>query len=153
MDPIKGAGTNAYAVTVPQNQVQGGYEDYSSMPMVYEPEMEEKKKASSNMLGMTALGILGIAGLGVGIYKHTKVKGLKNQINELTSKNEVLTKELDEAQAKIKDLTPKTWKEKFKALGEKLKPKNWFNKWGKGKKAPEVKPEVTPKTPTEPPKA
>ena len=45
MDPIKGASAVDYAMTVPQNQNQiQGYEDYSSMPMVYEPEIAEKKK-------------------------------------------------------------------------------------------------------------
>ena len=40
MDPIKGASAVDYAMTVPQNQNQiQGYEDYSSMPMVYEPEI------------------------------------------------------------------------------------------------------------------
>ena len=47
MDPIKNAGAVDYAMTVPQNQNQvEGYGDYSSMPMVYEPEVEQKKKAS-----------------------------------------------------------------------------------------------------------
>lgn len=147
MDPIKGAGAVDYAMAVPQNQnqVQGGYEDYSSMPMVYEPEVEEKKKASSNMLGMTALGVVAAAGAIYGIRKGSQVKGLKNTVTELTSKNEALTKELDQAQAKIKELTPKAWKEKFQALGSKINPKNWFNQWGKGNK--------TPKNPPEPPKA
>ena len=39
MDPIKNAGAVDYAMTVPQNQNQvEGYGDYSSMPMVYEPD-------------------------------------------------------------------------------------------------------------------
>ena len=65
MDPIKNVGANDYAMTMPQqqNDVQVPQEDYSSMPMVYDPEMEDKKKAASSGLGMKALGAIAIAGL------------------------------------------------------------------------------------------
>ena len=68
MDPIKNNGAMDYTMTMPQqNNVQPTpEEDYSSMPMVYDPEVEEKKKASSNMLGMTALGLLAVGGMGYG---------------------------------------------------------------------------------------
>ena len=44
MDPIKNNGAMDYTMTMPQqNNVQPTpEEDYSSMPMVYDPEVEEK---------------------------------------------------------------------------------------------------------------
>ena len=91
MDQSNIAGAVDYAMTVPQNQNQvEGYGDYSSMPMVYEPEVEQKKKASSNMLGMAALGAVA---LGTAIYaakKSGKIKDLKFQNDELNVNNNEL---------------------------------------------------------------
>ena len=123
MDPIKNAGAVDYAMTVPQNQNQvEGYGDYSSMPMVYEPEVEQKKKASSNMLGMAALGAVA---LGTAIYaakESGKIKDLKFQNDELTVKNQDLKNKLDAAEKKIEELTPKSFKEKLKEFFKKLNP-------------------------------
>ena len=99
MDPINGVNAQNYAVAAPQgqnNQVQGT-QDYSSMPMVYEPEIEEKKKASSNMLGMTALGALAIGGIAYGVSKGRKVSGLKQEIAQLSAEKESAEKLKDEA--------------------------------------------------------
>ena len=99
MDPINGVNTQNYAVAAPQvqnKQVQDT-QDYSSMPMVYEPEIEEKKKASSNMLGMTALGALAVVGIGYGIHKSKKVSGLKQEIAQLSAEKEALGKAKEEA--------------------------------------------------------
>lgn len=122
MDPINGVNSQNYAISTPQqnNQIQN---DYSSMPMVYEPEMEEKKKASSSMLGMTALGLLAIGGVGYGIYKNKKVDGLKQQITQLSAEKEALGKAKDEitkakeevTKALDKERTLSTW-ERFKRL-------------------------------------
>lgn len=96
MDPIKNAGAVDYAMTVPQNQNQvEGYGDYSSMPMVYEPEVEQKKKASSNMLGLTAAGVLGVV-VGLGIGKKWGGKGVKEaqaMADEALKKYEAVAKE------------------------------------------------------------
>ena len=105
MEPVKNIGAANYAVSVPSTQVQPqDYTDYSSMPMVYEPEVEEKKKASSNMLGLTLLGVAAAAGIGYGIYQKKGVKNLKNQITDLTAQKEQLAKQLDDANEKIKQL-------------------------------------------------
>ena len=99
MDPINGVNAQNYAVAAPQgqnNQVQDT-QDYSSMPMVYEPETEEKKKASSNMLGMTALGALAIVGIAYGVSKSRKVSGLKQEIAQLSAEKESAEKLKDEA--------------------------------------------------------
>lgn len=123
MDPIKNAGAVDYTMTVPQNQNQvEGYGDYSSMPMVYEPEVEQKKKASSNMLGMAALGAVA---LGTAIYaakNRGKIKDLKLQNEDLTVKNQDLKNKLDAAEKKIEELTPKSFKEKLKEFFKKLNP-------------------------------
>ena len=99
MDPINGVNAQNYAVATPQkdnNQVQDS-QDYSSMPMVYEPEIEEKKKASSNMLGMTALGIAAAVGITYGAIKSKKVSGLKEEITQLKAEKEIIEKTKDEA--------------------------------------------------------
>ena len=99
MDPINGVNAQNYAVAAPQgqnNQVQDT-QDYSSMPMVYEPETEVKKKASSNMLGMTALGVLAIGGIAYGVSKGKKVSGLKQEIAQLSAEKESAEKLKDEA--------------------------------------------------------
>lgn len=125
MDPIKGAGAVDYAMTVPQNQNQvQGYDDYASMPMVYEPEIAEKKKSASSMLGMTALGAIALGSAIYGFKKGGQVKGLKNQVEELGTLNNELKTKLDAAEKKIEELTPaakKTFKEKCKNFFGKLK--------------------------------
>lgn len=139
MEPIKNVGTVDYAMAVP-NQAQG-YEDYSSMPMVYESNDVEKRNASSNMLGYTALGILALGGLGYGAMKAKKVSGLKQEIDNLTAKNTELTTQLDDANNKITELTTK--KKGIFSFLKYLWPGNWGKK---SKKAPEIKTE-TPKKP------
>ena len=138
MDPIKNAGAVDYAMTVPQNQNQvEGYGDYSSMPMVYEPEVEQKKKASSNMLGMAALGAVA---LGTAIYaakKSGKIKDLKFQNDELTVKNQDLKNKLDAAEKKIEELTPKSFKEKLNPFKKKNVEKEAENTAEKAKDAAE----------------
>ena len=102
MEPINSANATNYTMTVPQNNQIQQYSDYSSMPMVYEPEVEQKKSASSNMLGMTALGILAIAGLGYGYSKGKKVSGLEQEIAQLSSEKDAALKLKDEA-VRLKD--------------------------------------------------
>lgn len=93
MDPIKNAGVNDYAMTMPQqnNVQQTPEEDYSSMPMVYDPAMEEKKESASSGLALKALGAVGIAGLALWAGHSWGSKGTK------------LAKEAKEAAVKAKD--------------------------------------------------
>ncbi len=65
MDPIQNNGMSNYAMTAPQqqNDIQTPQDDYSSMPMVYDPTADEKKSSASSGLGMKALAALAIAGL------------------------------------------------------------------------------------------
>ena len=143
MEPVKNIGTADYAMSVPASQIQAqNYTDYSSMPMVYEPEVEEKKKASSNMLGMTMLGIIAAAGVGYGIYKGKGVKNLKNQITDLTAQKDQIAKQLDDANAKIKEL------ENSKKKGFWTKVKEKFSR-KKKVETPETKPEAKTETKTE----
>lgn len=125
MDPINNVGAANYAMAVPQNQNQvQGYDDYASMPMVYEPEMEQKKKAASNKLGLVALGAVALGSAIYGMKKGGQVKGLKTQVEELSTINNELKTKLDAAEKKIEELTPaakKTFKEKCKNLFGKLK--------------------------------
>lgn len=115
MEPINGVNAQNYAVAAPQgqnNQVQDT-QDYSSMPMVYEPEIEEKKKASSNMLGMTALGALAVVGIGYGIHKGKKVNGLKQEIAQLSAEKESAEKLKDEATKALNKERTLSVKERF----------------------------------------
>ena len=125
MDSITTPGAANYTMTVPQttnNQIQE-YPDYSGMPMVYEPEVEQKKNASSNMLGLTALGILAIAGLGYGYSKGKKVSGLKQEVAQLSAEKDAALKAKDDAikmkneatQALDKERTLTGW-QRFKRL-------------------------------------
>ena len=121
MDPINGVNAQNYAVAAPQgqnNQVQDT-QDYSSMPMVYEPETEVKKKASSNMLGMTALGVLAVVGIGYGIHNGRKVSGLKQEIAQLSAEKEALGKAKEEA-LKAKEEAVKAKEDIQVACGEDL---------------------------------
>lgn len=73
MDPIKGAGVNNYAMmAMPEQNTQvveqypateQNYADYSSMPMVYDPTVAEKKTSAKSGAGLKALAALTIAGL------------------------------------------------------------------------------------------
>lgn len=65
MDPVKNAGVNDYTMSMPQqNEVQTmPEENYSSMPMVYDPTLEEKKESASSGIALKALGAIGLAGL------------------------------------------------------------------------------------------
>lgn len=114
MDPIKNVGANDYAMTIPQqqNDAQVPQEDYSSMPMVYDPEMEDKKKAASSGLGMKALGAIAIAGLALW---GGHAWGAKTA--EAAKKSESLAKEAMETALKAKD-------DALKAKGDALKAKD-----------------------------
>lgn len=103
MEPINGVNAANYTMTVPQNnQDYQNYQNYSSMPMVYEPEVEQKKSSSSNMLGMTALGILAIGGVLYGASKGKKVSGLKHEVAQLSAEKDAALKMKDEA-VKLKE--------------------------------------------------
>lgn len=121
MEPINSANATNYTMTVPQNNQIQQYSDYSSMPMVYEPEVEQKKSASSNMLGMTALGILAIAGLGYGYSKGKKVSGLKQEIAQLSAEKDAALKLKDEAVKLKNEATQALDKERTLTSWERLK--------------------------------
>ena len=110
MDPIKNAGVNDYAMTMPQqnNVQQTPEEDYSSMPMVYDPAMEEKKESASSGLALKALGAVGIAGLAFWAGHSWGSKGAK------------LAKEAKEAAVKAKDEAVKAKDAAVKAKDEAL---------------------------------
>lgn len=112
MDPIKNTGTVDYAMTVPGNQNQTqGYEDYSSMPMVYDPSVEEKAASAKSGIALKALGAAILGGLAVyGGYRWGKGKGEKTiektgddiiqKLKDLTAARDTYKKANDEA-AKI----------------------------------------------------
>ena len=101
MEPINNAGTVNYAMTVPQNNQPQVQEDYSSMPMVYDPAMEEKSQAASSKTGLVALATLALAGIALyGGYRWGKNKALKDGAKELTDDAK---KAFEDQIAKLKD--------------------------------------------------
>ena len=99
MEPVNNVGMTNYPVTLPQSQTQA-YDDYSSMPMVYDPVAEEKKESASSGKGLMALGALALAGLAVyGGFRWGKSKAAKDVVKEAP---EELAKIRDEL-AKQKD--------------------------------------------------
>lgn len=140
MDPIKNVGTNDYTMAIPQQQnevQQTPEEDYSSMPMIYDPEVEDKKKASSNMLGMTALGALALGGLAYGAVKKHQAGKLDTKIKDLTKEKETIQTELNEVKNKLTELENKK-PEENKTVWQKIK--GWFKKDKKADEKKDVKP-------------
>lgn len=115
MDSIKATGAADYTVNIPQNKQENetpAYDNYQTMPMVYEPETEQKKSASFGMAGLTAAGVVcGLAGLAIG--KKWGGKGL----NDAKAAAEDAVKKY-EAIAKEKETLEKAKNEAEKALGE-----------------------------------
>ena len=95
MDPIKNNGAMDYTMTMPQqNNVQPTQEeDYSSMPMVYDPTMDEKKESAKSGVALKALAAVGIAGLAMWAGHSMGQKGVK------------AAKEANDAAAKAEDAT------------------------------------------------
>lgn len=126
-----------------QNDVVTDYPAYMDDGMY-----TDEAKSSSNMLGLAALGVLAVAGIGYGIYKHRDsasiAKELKTKKDELAETAKKLTeaeekkttaeKALDTANKTIEDLKkqlPKTDKDSKPGIFKRLK--NWWN--GKSKKS------------------
>lgn len=82
------------------------YDSYATPEMAqmtsYPAYIEEETPKSGNMnLGMVALGVLGLAGVGFGLYKHKDVKSLSKTLTETKSKLEETATKLAEAEEKI----------------------------------------------------
>ena len=118
------------------------YDSYQApMATNYPAYVEEESPKSSSMLGATLLGIIGIAGLGYGIYKHrdaaTLAKELatkKGELDEVTKKladseeaHNVTKKALETSTKEVEQLK-ETAKKKFSWSSLKF----WKN-WGKKK--------------------
>ena len=90
MDPIKNNGAMDYTMTMPQqNNVQPTQEeDYSSMPMVYDPTMDEKKESAKSGVALKALAAIGIAGLAMWVGHYRGSKGVKTL--NITDKNGII---------------------------------------------------------------
>ena len=102
MDPIKNNGAMDYTMTMPQqNNVQPTpEEDYSSMPMVYDPTMDEKKESAKSGIALKALAAVGIAGLAMLVGRSMGQKGVK----AAKEAEDLAVKAKDEALAKAKKL-------------------------------------------------
>ena len=91
-----------YTMTMPQqNNVQPTpEEDYSSMPMVYDPTMDEKKESAKSGIALKALAAVGIAGLAMWAGHSMGQKGVK----AAKEAEDAAKKAMDEALAKAKKL-------------------------------------------------
>lgn len=126
MDPIQNNGMSNYAMTVPQqqNDMQIPQDDYSSMPMVYDPSMDDKKSSASSGAGMKALAALTIAGLALWGGHAWGSKGAKDKIEKAI--NEAKTEIKSEADKAIKEAKSEADKviKEAKAEADKLKTAN-----------------------------
>ena len=123
------------------------YDNYTTTDMNnynYPAYVEEESPKSSNMLGLTLLGVLGAVGIGYGIYKHRDCKTLAKELaekktaleeaatklEEQITKNETAEKALDAANKTIEGLKKPAKKPNiFKRFG------NWVKNIGKKNKA------------------
>lgn len=122
MDPIQNNGMSNYAMTVPQqqNDMQTPQDDYSSMPMVYDSSMDDKKSLASSGAGMKALAALTIAGLALWGGHAWGSKGAKDKIEKAINEAKA---EADKAIKEAKSEADKAIKE-AKAEADKLKTAN-----------------------------
>ena len=137
MEPLNNNGMVNYPIAMPEQETMQN--NYAAMPAEYDAEFAEKKKASSKMLGMTALGITAAVCAGLAAKKGKGLKEAKNALADMTAERDKLAQELDTANQKIEKLTPKSFSQKIKNAFKKLK----F--WGKNdtkKAAEEAKKEV-----------
>ena len=144
MDPIKNVGANDYVMSMQPQQNQPE-ENYASMPMVYDPEVEEKKNAASNMIGLGIMGAIALGGLAYGAVKRHQTGKLDAKIKDLTAEKETMQKELTDVKNRLSEIENK--QPEKKTFWQKLK--DLFRKDKKEKT--EVKPaegETKPKEPT-----
>ena len=175
MDPVKNAGVNDYTMSMPQqNEVQTmPEENYSSMPMVYDPTLEEKKESASSGIALKALGAIGLAGLalwgghawgskGAKLAEEAKDAAVKAKDEAVKAKDEALAKakKLQDANDATREIletkyTEGFWnkgklrKESLEALGPKEnEAKKVTEEVAEGAKKAEgeVKPEAKPET-------
>ena len=72
------------------------YPNTNTMATNYPAYVEEEPTKSSSMLGLTALAILGVAGIGYGIYKHKDCSALTKELAEKKTALEEITTKLEE---------------------------------------------------------
>jgi len=129
MEPIKAVGTD-YGMTAPQIQ-QPAEEDYSSMPVVYDPSVEEKKASASSGVGMKALAAVAIAGLALWGGHAWGAKGSK--------KAAAAAEEAKAAAEEAKNALQKKVDDAIKIADEEPK---WYNN-GVGKRCKRIKEALT----------
>ena len=109
MDPIQNNGiNNNYVMSTPQQQADIQQEDSSTMPMVYDAEMEEKKNAASSGIGMKALGLIAVAGLALWGGKAWGEKSAKKAKEALKVAEEAKDKAVAQAK-KLQDANDKAY--------------------------------------------
>ena len=119
MAEVQSIGAVDYKVPVVQPQEQYIEEvpsDIDNAPMVYDPEMEAKRKASSKMLGLTALGLIVAGGLGYWAGHSSGKKAVNNE--ELQKLKEAAQEVYDES----KDACWFNGRKLKKIIQEKFKP-------------------------------
>lgn len=139
VDSVNNLGTVSYIPSALPEQGTADYNsipaDYNSMPVMYEPEYEEKKKAASNMKGLTIMGIIAAAGITYGVVKHRGLKQAKSDIETLNKEIKTLTDEKTKLTKELDSLRKPSKKTGFWS---------WFkrNKKAENTAKPEAKPEA-----------
>lgn len=107
-----------YNVPMRSSNVQNPMVSESYYNVMEEPE----QKSNVGKILTIALGILGVAGIGFGIYKHKQVAGLKDDVTKLTKQVEEKAKSLTQKDGELSTVNKalETAKNKIKELEEKL---------------------------------
>ena len=124
MPEVQSIGAADYTMPVQQNQYAGQPSADDNVPGVYDPELEEKRKAASRGLGLSLLGTIIAAGIGVWAG-HSWGKAGKS---ELKQANEAMTEVLSDIAKESKNVSDeafggfKNGKAFAKSVQEKAKP-------------------------------
>ena len=126
MPEVQNIGAANYAMPVQQNQYATEVPVEDNIPMVYDPDMEAQKKAASNKLGLTLLGIA-LLGTGLAAGRMWGKSGQKAAAEELEKMKDVAKEVCNDAK-KVENSTlggyrfgkdfAKTTQEKFKPFLE-----------------------------------
>ncbi|MBR6127664.1 hypothetical protein IKQ21_08275, partial [bacterium] len=104
MPEVQNVGAADYAMPVQQNQYATEPIADENVPMVYDPEIEAKKKSASAGVGLTLLGLMIAAGLGIWGGKALGSRGKAEAEKSVEQMKEVM-KDINKGADKVVDNT------------------------------------------------
>ena len=124
MPEVQSVGAVDYTMPVQQNQYAEQPISEDTVPMVYDPEMEAKKKAASAGLGLSILGTLIAAGIGVWAG-HSWGKAGKGELKQANEAMKEVLNDINKESKKVSDEVLggfRNGKTFAKSVQEKVKP-------------------------------